>query len=589
MISLKKLRILIIIALAVFLAPMLAPAPHVAPATPRVSYNLPPGDVVHAPLSGMGLITLARAQGNFTGAVGLSSDLSLGSSGSNGRQNGLSSVRQNAVRFVNDTSYFPQTETTVAVDPANPDHVVGGFNDLKYFFCPTFASDCSSFPVSVSGFTVSSDGGDSILKGNDLPQLNVTSGSFQMIPAGDPTVVAGLDGSFFYGTLATSNYGGSGVILAKSNPSLFDPRVSCVSTIYNSLVNSCWTEVLVFGSPFFGGGGEDKPVIAIDGSSSAYSGSVYVGWDHFDLFTGLTSSYLARCSSDLSSCTMLSGGSVAVLSGIDQFADFTTPVVDANGNVYVTWCNYGTVSTFGPVTCRLRSSPPGGESFGPTSTVLSFMGAGTSLPNYSITQGFATEQFRTASIPYMAVDTSSKATTGNLYFTIQVCTSGRYLAVTNFFYGFDNPGLCGLSSIVFSRSTNGGLSWSSPVIVSRLGVNAQPTITVDPANGHLFVLYYTTQFDPFNHRIDVVASISTNGGETFHQIRVTSVSNEPDSDPNMYFYLGAFGGSWTVPQYGDYFTATALDGTLSVLFTANYAVEQGTFQTDPFLAVLERT
>src|SRR5207245_523305 len=100
--------------------------------------------------------------------------------------------------------------------------------------------------------------------------------------------------------------------------------------------------------------------------------------------------------------------------------------------------------------------------------------------------------------------------------------------------------------------------------------------------------YYTTQYDNFNHRIDVVASISNNHGQTFHQSRVTSVSNEPNSDPNMYNYIvpNGLGGSFSVPQYGDYFEATARGGTLWVLFTANYAVEAGTFQADPFLAVV---
>ncbi len=121
-------------------------------------------------------------------------------------------------------------------------------------------------------------------------------------------------------------------------------------------------------------------------------------------------------------------------------------------------------------------------------------------------------------------------------------------------------------------------------------MNDQPFITVDPATGQVFVVYYTTQFDPFDHRIDVVASTSTNAGQDFHQFRVTSVSNEPNSDPNMYNYVvpGGLGSSFIVPQYGDYFEATANKGTLMVLFTANYAVEAGTFQTDPFLEVIRQ-
>ena len=118
-------------------------------------------------------------------------------------------------------------------------------------------------------------------------------------------------------------------------------------------------------------------------------------------------------------------------------------------------------------------------------------------------------------------------------------------------------------------------------------MNDQSYVTVDSQTGTVYVVYYTTQYDTFNHRIDVVASTSNTLGKTFSQQHITTVSNEPDSDPNMYDYIvrGGFGGSFTVPQYGDYFEATALGGTLWVLFTGNYAVEAGTFQTDPFLAV----
>ena len=82
--------------------------------------------------------------------------------------------------------------------------------------------------------------------------------------------------------------------------------------------------------------------------------------------------------------------------------------------------------------------------------------------------------------------------------------------------------------------------------------------------------------------------MSNNLARTFHQQRVTTASDEPNADPNMYDYIlsNGFGGSFTVPQFGDYFEATARGGTLRVLFTGNYAVEAGTFQTDPFLAVL---
>jgi hypothetical protein len=56
----------------------------------------------------------------------------------------------------------------------------------------------------------------------------------------------------------------------------------------------------------------------------------------------------------------------------------------------------------------------------------------------------------------------------------------------------------------------------------------------------------------------------------------------------MYNYLApsGFGGSFLVPQYGDYFQAVGANGKLYVVFTGNYNVELGAFQDDPFLAIV---
>ena len=123
--------------------------------------------------------------------------------------------------------------------------------------------------------------------------------------------------------------------------------------------------------------------------------------------------------------------------------------------------------------------------------------------------------------------------------------------------------------------------------VSDPAVNVQPFVTVDQSNGEVHLVYYTTQFDPWNHRIDVVDSHSSNAGATWSTDRLTSVSDEPNSDPAYYNYLNAngFGGSWDVPQFGDYIQATAVNGHLWTLFTADYQSELGTLQADPFLVV----
>jgi hypothetical protein len=552
-----------------------------------VSYNPGPAGIFHAPLSSIGVLAVTNATPDVKG---------LGGSQSHDASN-LRTIRQNALRFINDTSYFPQSETTIAVDPNNPNHVVGGFNDDKYFFCPLLPADCgTSAPASESGFTTSTDGGKTVAKSNDIPGVNVSMTNLSttntvLIPWGDPSVAATVDGNFFYASLALSPFGsviGNGILIAKSNLNLFNSTISCNTPLSDPIFNACWKSILVFANtavPVFEF--NDKDRIAVDRDpSSPYFGSVYVAWDHF-FSNGASQSFLARCDPDLVSCTTLYSYNAPFLSGNDQFVAWTTPVVDKDGNIHVAWCNFGTSTTYGPVECKMTSSPPGGKNFGSASNILSYMGTGTTLPADTVVLGWATEQFRTSpGLISIAADPSAKS--NNLYFTTSLCVSGHYYAFSGFAgIAADNPGDCGESAIVFVRSTDGGQSWSDPVTLSKLVVNDQPSVTVDSQTGTVYVVCYTTQYDPFDHRIDVVSSTSYNLGMTFHQQRITSVSGEPNSDPNMYDYLvgSGFGGSFSAPQYGDYFEATARGGVLWVLFTANYAVEAGTFQTDPFLAV----
>jgi hypothetical protein len=85
----------------------------------------------------------------------------------------------------------------------------------------------------------------------------------------------------------------------------------------------------------------------------------------------------------------------------------------------------------------------------------------------------------------------------------------------------------------------------------------------------------TSQYDVAQHRLDVVTALSANAGTSFVDQRVTTVSNEPNDDP---LWVMGF-----APQIGDYQQAADVNGKMWILFTGNYAAEQGTFQADPFL------
>lgn len=563
------------------------PAGAVGPAPsagPVVSYNPAPLTHFHAPLSSVATIAIPKATPSPHSFATIANP-NVGPAGG-----GMTTVPVNALRFIKDGSYMPQSETSVAVDPQNTSRIVGGVNDARMFFCPSLpTSNCpTGWTESLSGFTTSGDGGATVMKSNDLPGLAVTltngSESFPGFLAswGDPSVAYAGNGNFYYASLAISpNSSANGIELAVSNANLWKAGPNCVTPLANPLANGCWSTTLVFGNLSISAGSfEDKELVAVDmDASSTFFGDAYIAWDHF-FPNGTSGTFVARCTPALA-CTMVAGGTLPVASGPDPFVAFSTPAVGSNGNVYLSWCNFGTFTTVGPLSCRETSSGPGGTSFGTIHTIVTFMGPGTNFPGFNALGGFATEQFRTASVDSLAVDTSGNS--NNLYFVVDACVGGNYYA----FFSPAFPGNCGQSGVIFARSTNGGTTWTRTADIASTGsVNVQPWVSVDPSNGNVVVTYYSTQFDPFNHRSDVVTQVSSDQGKTWTLNRVTTTSDEPNSDPAMYDYLVAsgFGGSFIVPQYGDYLQGVALGGTVYVLFTGNYQAELGTFQADPFLA-----
>jgi hypothetical protein len=549
-------------------------------ATAGVSFNPAPLAHDHAPVSSAGYVALAH-----TLAPAIASSPARSALSSDSASAGPTNIPVNALRFTNDRSYVAQTETSVAVDPANTSRVVGGFNDFRGFFCPTSPfnpSRCPSGAVgSLSGFSVSANGGVSLAQSGDIPGVLArlhdpyTRASYNglLMSFGDPNVAPAPGNNFYYASLAVgNNTSANGIELAISNARLWGPN-ACSTPAAQPWTNPCWTSKLVFANlSDVAGTFEDKDSIAVDRNpGSPYFGDVYVAWDHFDA-NGDSHTFLARCTPALS-CRMLSGGLAPVVSGPDRYVAWSTPAVGSNDVVHVSWCDLGSYTSFAPDFCRVASSPAGGPTFGANSTILSYGAAGTELPLDTYVTAFSTEQFRTASISSFAADTSSRSS--NLYFTLDLCTLGHYYNFQQARSTYAGLGVCSASSVLFTKSSNGGHSWSTPTILSVPGVNTQPWVTVDASNGAVTVDWLTSQYDPAEHRLDVVTAVSANAGASFVDQRVTTVSNEPNDDP---LWVMGF-----APQIGDYQQAADANGRMWILFTGNYDVEQGTFQADPFL------
>ena len=103
------------------------------------------------------------------------------------------------------------------------------------------------------------------------------------------------------------------------------------------------------------------------------------------------------------------------------------------------------------------------------------------------------------------------------------------------------------ANISFQISADGGETWSSNAYISinpdgTPAANDQffPAITSDPS-GTLYAIFFDRRLDPANHDIDTFEAVSSDGGETWTNIRISSASWNPDES---FFRCGCFIGDY---------------------------------------------
>jgi hypothetical protein len=431
---------------------------------------------------------------------------------------GLANVRvNNPAEDVNQTDQTTQSETSIAVSGRN---VAVGFNDSQTALLALTAG------ADLSGFAYSTDGGKSFVDGGALPNVPGDNNF------GDPWLASDSAGNMYY----------SNLVDAFSQASLF------VGLSKSTDGGKTWSMANpipppVGAAPF--GYSADKDALA----SGPGVGNLYDSWDDFtstfDPITGIVTEF-----SGLPMAHSTDGGATWSTVYADQvplfsFNAFTGAPVSCTNLQYIGaqpvaapdgQTVYDLALRFGVIDPNCTQTQPFTEN---EWILISHDGGKTFTQKVEIadvlssTGGFGgafqlgpSQLMRNLELPTLALRN------GNLYAS---WNDGSVLAAPA--GGEAKPGGgpppppgggggSGHSHIAFSKSTDGGLTWSTPVgVTSGNNDEAQPAITADRSGIH--DLYYEITPSPANDGtrvLDVFVSNSEDGGASWDATRVTSQS-----------------------------------------------------------------
>ncbi|MBI4337592.1 MAG: exo-alpha-sialidase [Chloroflexi bacterium] len=513
-----------------------------------------------------------------------------------------------------DTTFLPQNEPWVAINPANPDNIIAGANDYRRRFTPTAGAPF----VIGSGAYFSMDGGRTVQEGvrPAVPGVTgpVTGILFPIdfnIPedqggprayqgSGDPAIDFDGFGNAYY-TMLGFHF----------EPPPLDPFVfdNGIFMFKSSDGGATWSQQMAVSEntpPDALTVFEDKEFIAVDKRTSGVNpGYIAVTWTRFEFtfpdFEFASAKILLAISTDQGA----TWSSLVEVS--DSIANqFSTPIIDRDGNLFVEWADF-VEETGGAIVKVRKAASQGVVDLGPVHTVVvvpfeHFIGFGAPLP-IDQTMPVAGSQSgipRLATYPKFAIDTSESPLAGKFY----VVWDGWSEASQQL--GFVDGALWARGSDIFLRSSDDqGATWSPTVRVNRDGSGGNdqfmPALAVDPSDGSLHVAFYDARLDPYNRLVQQVVATSRDGGRRFEERVATAPLENPGiAAPNALdppfgsaeFRPGRIAATdlthdiiFGTRFFGDYNGLAVLDDRVFVIFTDTRALKRGpAVQPDEFVS-----
>jgi hypothetical protein len=341
-------------------------------------------------------------------------------------------------RTVNlDTAGAPQNETAIAVDPNNPNRIVAAANDYvsRTWTCTIAGTPCSALGEGYSGTYYSNDGGttwccsssDPAHLGTLIPGVtHLTGGPYEA--AGDPAVAFDSRGNVYY----------AGLGFDRTTP----PNTVAVNKgTFNGTGQLSWSAPVFINATTAPTTINDKEWIAADWHvSSPFRDRIYVSWTRY-LFNAHNGQYVE---SPIFFAYSTDGGRTfsqpTKIAGNVLYDQGSRPVVGYDGTVYVFW--EGGTRLAQLTSTYVAKSTDGGVTFGKPVAISQVQDV---LP-------LANTAFRVNSFPAADV-----APNGDLYaaWSTLLKNSGG-LCASRTYTGCHN-------ATVYSKSTDGGATWSSPV------------------------------------------------------------------------------------------------------------------------------
>ena len=360
-------------------------------------------------------------------------------------------------------------EVSVAINPANPEHVVA-----------VMLQGGAPGQARVTNFAYTSfDGG--------LSWKAVARANPDMRVQGDDSVTFSRDGVAYHAYIAFDGIrverperAWSGIFVASSRDGLEWTAPVAVVDHLNTAI------------PF-----EDKPWVGVDRSAdSPHRGNLYVAWTRFDVYGSKDPAHRSRIMISRSrdgGRTFSTPHEISDATGDALDSDGTVegvvPAVAPNGDVYIAWA--------GPKGLVIDKSTDGGWTFG-KDVVIGHQPGGWDLPLPGIE--------RHNGMPITAVDISAGANRGSVYV--------NWIDERN-----------GDADVFVASSRDGGKTWSAPVRVNDDAKGFAQMFTwlaVDPVDGSLNVVFHDRR-GLKGTLTGVTLARSVDGGKTFvnHKLPVT--------------------------------------------------------------------